>query len=194
MTKYIKIVNFIIIISVIFTSCATFPFMGKAPISSYIADAGVKRPKELTKFFMANNPKANKKEVSRLAQYYVAEGAYEGINSDIAFVQMCLETGFLTYGGLVTEDMNNFCGLGAIDKNNTGERFPSPQLGVRAHIQHLHAYGTTEPLKGTLIDMRYKYVQPKGKSPTIAGLSGTWAADRAYGDKLQRLLNKLEKY
>ena len=36
----------------------------------------------------------------------------KGSNSDVAFAQMCLETGFLRFGGLVTMDMNNFCGLG----------------------------------------------------------------------------------
>ena len=132
--------------------------------------------------------------VKKLATYYVHEGAYEGINSDVAFVQMCLETGFLRYGGLVTADMNNFCGLGSIDSTNRGERFATPQLGVRAHIQHLHAYGTTVPLKGKLIDNRYKYVQPRGKAPDIFGLSGTWASDKQYGDKLYGLLVKLNNF
>ena len=129
-----------------------------------------------------------------MANYYIEEGEFEGINTDVAFVQMCLETGFLKFGGLVTSDMNNFCGLGAIDVNNTGERFPTEQIGVRAHIQHLHAYGTKEPLKGELVDNRYKYVNPRGKAPDIFGLAGTWAADKAYGQKLWNLLLGLEEF
>jgi len=48
-----------------------------------------------------------------LASFYVAEGDAVGINSDVAFIHMCLETGFLRFGNLVTPDMHNYCGLGA---------------------------------------------------------------------------------
>jgi hypothetical protein len=90
--------------------------------------------------------------------------------------------------------MNNFCGLGAIDKNNPGNKFETELLGVRAHVQHLHAYGTTRELKQTLVDSRYKYVNPRGKAPTIQELAGTWAADKAYGSKLESLLQKLSVF
>ena len=68
--------------------------------------------------------------------------------------------------------------------------------GVRAHIQHLHAYGTTEdiPLKNELVDPRYKFVKPRGKATDIFGLAGTWAADKEYGAKLDRLLSELEEF
>ena len=65
---------------------------------------------------------------------------------------------------------------------------------VIAHIQHLHAYGTTRNLKGTLIDSRYKYVLPRGKAPTIYELSGTWASDKQYGNKLASLLETLAEF
>lgn len=163
-------------------------------ISPRIAAEGIKSERQLVDFFMNRNPQGDKAKVVRLAQYYVQEARKEGINSDAAFVQMCLETGFLRFGGLVLPEMNNFCGLGAIDENHPGEWFPSEQIGVRAHIQHLHAYGTTEQLKGELVDNRYKYVNPRGKAPDIFGLSGTWAADKAYGQKLMSLLKDLEKF
>ena len=163
-------------------------------VSPVIAGRGVKSADQLAEFFMARNPQGNRAQVERLANYYVTEAQFEGINSDVAFVQMCLETGFLRFGGLVTPDMNNFCGLGAIDADNRGEWFPTEQIGVRAHIQHLHAYGTTGKLRGELVDNRYKYVNPRGKSPDVFGLAGTWAADKAYGQKLWTLLNALEKF
>ena len=71
---------------------------------------------------MANNPEADKKEVKKLAALYISEAKTEGINSDCAFIQMCHETGFLKFGNLVTPDMHNYCGLGAIDAEHTGER------------------------------------------------------------------------
>lgn len=174
------------------SSCASV--QTKVECSRTIDGKGMKSASELAAFFMSQNPAADKAKVQRLAKYYVQEGSAEKINSDIAWVQMCHETGFLRFGGLVTEDMNNFCGLGAIDENNRGERFETEQLGVRAHIQHLHAYGTTEDrtLKHELVDRRYRYVQPRGKAPTVFDLSGTWAANSEYGYQLDSLLVRLE--
>ncbi|HIW35861.1 MAG TPA: glucosaminidase domain-containing protein [Candidatus Treponema faecavium] len=162
--------------------------------SRNIAASGTKTAEQLTAFFLAHAPNADSGTVYQLASYYIEESQIEGINSDAAFVQMCLETGFLSFGGLVTPDMHNYCGLGAIDASRPGERFPTMQTGVRAHIQHLQAYATQTPLKQAVVDPRYKYVQPRGKAPTIYALSGTWAADREYGQKLDRLLTELARY
>ena len=193
--------RFYIIFSWIFLflvfSCTTLPKQNKvsqAVPSIYIDAQGTKSPQQLFNFFISKNPNASYEKVMRLAEYYVTEGNSEGINSDVAFVQMCLETGFLKFGGLVTENMNNFCGLGSIDKNNPGNSFETELLGVRAHIQHFHAYGTTRDLNKPLIDPRYKYVNPRGKAPTIQELTGTWAADKEYGAKLQSLLNQLSAF
>lgn len=162
--------------------------------SSVIDAPGIKSPYQLYQFFMAINPDADGLKVARLASYYVEEGLAEGINSDVAFVQMCLETGWLKFGNLVTVEMNNFCGLGAIDAEHRGNVFETERMGVRAHIQHLHAYGTTRELNRTCIDDRYKWVNPRGKAPTVEGLSGTWAADRQYGTKLLGLLEQLAEF
>lgn len=161
-----------------------------------IYSAGIKNAESLYKFFIAKCPDGNKAKAKKIAKLYITECQTEGINSDIAFVQMCLETNYLRYGNLVTKDKNNFCGLGAIDKNNPGLKFKSMKEGVRAHIQHLHAYGTTEdiPLKNELVDPRYKFVKPRGKATDIFGLAGTWAADKEYSAKLDRLLSELEEF
>lgn len=156
-----------------------------------IMGRGLMTMEHLVSFFMANNPGADLQRVTLLASLYIEECAAEGVNSDVAFVQMCLETGFLRFGGLVTANMNNFCGLGAISAEQRGHFFPDERTGVRAHVQHLQAYGSTEPLAGELVDPRYNYVSPRGKSPTILGLSGTWAADRQYGAKIIELLERL---
>ena len=145
---------------------------------------------KLALFIERNNPRADRDLILNLAGFYIAEAAAEGVNHDAAFAQMCLETGFLRFGGLVTPEMNNFCGLGAIGAEQPGEAFPNPQTGVRAHIQHLKAYATVEPLKKDLVDPRYKWVR-YGSSPTIHGLSGTWAADKAYSRKISSILRRL---
>ncbi len=177
------------------TSCVSTG-LKKRPCSEVLTERGVKNCKQLCSFFLENNPALEKKYILNLAKLYVKEASYEGINSDCAFVQMCLETGFLRFGNLVTKDMNNFCGLGSIDASHPGEKFESEQEGVRAHIQHLHAYATTSDvkLKNECIDKRYKYVNPRGKAPTIYELSGTWASDKGYGEKLKKLLSKLDNF
>jgi hypothetical protein len=139
------------------------------------------------------NPQADRDQVEQLAVFYTEEAAAEGVNHDIAFAQMCLETGFLRDGGLVTPDMNNFCGLGATGPAHPGESFPEPRIGVRAHIQHLKAYATDNPLNRELVDPRYRWVR-YGSAPTITGLSGTWAVDREYGNKIKSILERLYRY
>lgn len=145
----------------------------------------------LVSFLLESNPDADSGRVALLASLYIEEAAIEGVNSDVAFVQMCHETGFLRFGGLVTEEMNNFCGLGSTGPANPGLWFPDERTGVRAHIQHLKAYGSTEPLEGEQVDPRFGLVSPRGKAPDIFGLAGTWAADRQYGQRLADLLERL---
>jgi hypothetical protein len=164
--------------------------MLRPPVPRDILGQGQVQPDRLALFLENANPQAEKNFVADLVQFYQEEAAAEGVNHDVAFAQMCLETGFLRYGNLVTPDMNNFCGLGAIGPEQPGERFPDPRTGVRAHIQHLKAYATGEPLNQALVDPRYRWVK-YGSAPTIYGLAGTWAADRAYGEKINDILERL---
>jgi hypothetical protein len=64
---------------------------------------------------------------------------------------------------------------------------------VRAHIQHLKAYATDEPLKQELVDPRYRWVR-YGSAPTIHGLAGTWASDRDYAEKITAVLERLYRF
>jgi hypothetical protein len=158
-----------------------------------IMGKGIVPQEKLAVFLLDINAGADDHFVRLLAAYYVEEAAAEGVNHDTAFAQMCLETGFLRYGGLVTPDMNNFCGLGAIGPDQTGLVFPDARSGVRAHIQHLQAYAGVEPLNQELIDPRYRYVK-RGSAPTIHGLAGTWAADRSYSEKIGAILRRLYEF
>lgn len=161
--------------------------------SPLIYSTGTHTEKELYNFFCSHS-RQNRFRAKKIAKLYIEECAAEGINSDIAFVQMCHETNFLRYGNLVKKEWNNFCGLGAIDEKQPGLQFKTMRLGVRAHIQHLHAYATTEDivLKNECIDPRYKYVRPRAKATTVEGLSGTWAADKMYAEKLIKYLKELK--
>lgn len=178
-----------------FFSCQTLHHK-KVRISRNLLAEGKLSPNQLCNFFMTQNPSSDEQFVKLLSQFYFDEANDEGINSDVAFAQMCLETGYLTYGNLVQPEWNNFCGLGAIDKNHPGEKFETPQLGVRAHIQHLQAYATTEDvkLKKPLVDPRYNWVHKTKFVKDISGLSGTWATDKNYAIKIENILSKMENF
>jgi len=167
--------------------------LDKPPVPEHIIGRGVIPPKEMAAFLLESNTGAEKTFIEELAYIYTEESAVEGVNSDVAFAQMCLETGFLRFGGLVTAEMNNFCGLGATGPAERGLIFPNPRTGVRAHIQHLKAYATEEPLKQVLVDPRFYYVR-RGSSPAIGGLAGTWAEDPAYAEKIKSILERLYSF
>ena len=193
-----------IILFVVLASCAATPTVREAPppiiteperpprppVPAYIMGAGLMQPIDMSSFLLVINPGADREFVEKLARLYVEEAAIEGVNHDIAFAQMSLETGFLRFGNLVTPEMYNFAGLGAIGPGQHGLSFPDPRTGVRAHIQHLKAYGSDEPLSQELVNPRFRFVR-RGSSPTIRGLAGTWAADPNYADKINDILERL---
>ena len=163
------------------------------PVPEYILGTGLTVSENLVSFLLYSNPEVETSFAKDLAAIYIEEAAIEGVNHDIPFAQMCLETGFLRYGNLVTPDMNNFCGLGALGPEQPGERFPNPRTGVRAQIQHLKGYATDAPLKQELREPRYHWVR-YGSAPTIKGLAGTWAADPDYTEKISRILERLYSF
>lgn len=171
-------------------------FQSRKKISRKLLAKGKLNSKQLAKFFLSKNLSFSQNEINEFAQIYITEAKIEGINSDVAFAQMCLETGFLRFGGLVTKEMNNFCGLGSMNEENPGCVFNSKKDGIRAHIQHLQAYATSEnvELKNQLIDPRYNWVHKTKLVDDIFGLSGTWATDKNYGNKIDKLLNEMESF
>ena len=101
---------------------------------------------------------------------YREEAIIEGVNYDIAFCQMCLETGFLQFDGDVQPEQNNFGGIGAIGNGARGDSFSDRRIGIRAQIQHLKAYATTKPLVQPLVDPRFGLVK-RGTAPLVGQLA-----------------------
>ena len=143
------------------------------------------------------NPKVPD-SVIKMIPLYVSEGAIEGVRGDIAFAQSCLETGnFGFVGSAVTLDQNNFCGMGVTRNGIKGNSFSTPQLGIRAQIQHLQAYASTARLKQKVVDPRYTYVKRASaeyveylgiqENPKHCG----WAAGKNYGQKIINILNSI---
>ncbi len=145
---------------------------------------------QLARFVTINNNSINYSKVLHLAKLYIKQALLEGVNHDIAFIQMCHETGFLRYNGVVSPDQNNFCGLGTINDYTPGEVFNSPEEGITAHIQHLKAYACKEDLKGELVDRRFRFVK-RGIAPHVKDLTGRWATDQLYAEKIHKLIQRL---
>ena len=129
---------------------------------------------------------------------YLSEGEAEGVRGDIAFAQSCLETGNFGFAGsAVTLDQNNFCGMGVTANGLKGNSFDTPQLGIRAQIQHLKAYASKDALKNDLVDPRFNYVT-RGCAEYVEWLGQQenpdgkgWAAGAGYGPKILAILQKL---
>nr|WP_103666664.1 glucosaminidase domain-containing protein [Pseudanabaena sp. BC1403] len=125
-----------------------------------------------------------------LPAIYREEAVIEGVNYDIAFCQMCLETGFLQFDGDVQPEQNNFGGIGAIGNGVRGDSFSDRRIGIRAQIQHLKAYATTKPLVQPLVDPRFSLVK-RGTAPLVGQLAGRWAEDSNYDKKIMAILRRL---
>ena len=122
------------------------------------------------------------------ANIYIEECRTEGVRPEVAFAQMCLETGYLQYGGDVKREQFNFAGIGATGNGAPGNSFADVRTGIRAQVQHLKAYASTEGLVNECVDPRYQYVN-KGCAPIVGDLAGKWAADPNYGNKLVTIMN-----
>ena len=124
----------------------------------------------------------------QLIDYYWEEASREDVRPDITFCQALLETGFFRYGGDVVHKQNNFCGLGTVGGGVRGASFKTPQLGVRAHVQHLLAYARYRKPKTAIIDPRYKVAHDlrlsRGLIDKWSGLNGTWAMGAEYCEKI----------
>ena len=155
------------------------PMVSQQAMVQYILSRGVE-------------PKLNC-SLEELVGYYYEEAGREGIRPDVALCQAIKETGFFQYGNDVKPRQNNFCGLGATGNRNPGYSFLTPQRGVRAHIQHLLAYASTEKPQLPLVDPRYeilceKYPQYHGAVQYWTGLNGRWAVPGThYGQEILQL-------
>ena len=149
---------------------------------------------QMKEYLKKKNPDVAQ-SVLDMVPLYLSEGKAEGVRGDIAFAQSCLETGNFTFSGsAVTLSQNNFCGMGVAARGMKGNSFDTPQLGIRAQVQHLKAYASTDALKNACIDPRFKYVT-RGCAEYVEWLGQKenpdgkgWAAGAGYGEKILAIL------
>jgi Mannosyl-glycoprotein endo-beta-N-acetylglucosaminidase len=135
-------------------------------------------------------------DVARVASGFLRIAAIYGIRGDVAYCQASLETDGFAFGKgtAVTPSQYNYGGLGVTRKGLRGESFPTPEAGVTAFMQHLFAYatppGTSLPKGEILYDRRFTLVR-RGSATTFDALSGKWATDPDYGQKITNLYARL---
>lgn len=147
-----------------------------------------------------STPQLTSCSLEQLAEMFIEEGKAEGVRGDVAFAQSLHETGYFKFGGIVLPTQNNYAGIGALNGNATGQAasFPDPRTGVRAQIQHLKAYASTEALVNECVDPRFSLVA-RGVAPYVEWLGAAdnpqgrgWAVPGAgYGANIVKLLGQI---
>ncbi len=140
--------------------------------------------------------------LKQFAQMYFDVCAKEGVRAEIAWAQMCHETGYLQFGGDVDISQFNFAGLGATGGGARGFDFSARygdsargiKYGIIGQVQHLKCYACKDDVAyknadGTPVDPRWAYVT-RGSAPTVEQLN-KWAADTSYTSTLVRMVKSI---
>ena len=156
-------------------------------MSRYFKETKKQYPKEALE-------KGGADTIEKFCQIVIDESEKEGIRAEVVFAQIMLETGWFQFGGDVKIEQFNFAGLGATGNGVSGDKFKDVRTGIRAQVQHLKAYASSEGLVNNCVDTRFKYVK-RNSSPFVewlgqkenpAGLG--WAAGRNYGSKILSII------
>lgn len=161
-----------------------------------IAGEAVATAAQMVAYIKAKRPGVEQSVIDMIP-LYISEGQTEGIAGDIAFAQSCIETGNFAFPAetcAVTLAQNNFAMMGVTATFAKGESFPSPQIGIRAQIQHLKAYANSDPLGGECVDPRFHLVS-RGSAPYVEWLGQQenpqgkgWATAKGYGARILAVL------
>ncbi len=158
----------------------------------YEKHSSIKYPSEALK-------KGGAATIEDFARIYYEEAKAEGIKVEVAWAQTMKETGWLKFGGQVKIEQYNFAGIGATDGGACGASFEDIRTGVRAQIQHLKAYASTDELKQSCVDPRFdrikrgcaQYVEILGQKENPNGYG--WATSENYGVSISKLIDSLKK-
>lgn len=134
------------------------------------------------------------KNIKKFCQIVLEECEKEGVRAEVIFAQICLETGYLSFGGQVRAEQCNFSGLGATDDGAAGATFKNVRTGIRAQVQHLKGYASKDKLNQKCVDPRFQYLtHRRGSTPYVQNLgNGNWATDPNYASKLMTLIKKIK--
>ena len=137
--KHLLGASFTIALAAVVAMPAVAADLPEVKVSASNAVPACATPGRLMGYLHTRNGRINDR-FDGIATAYMRYGEELGIRWDVAFFQMILETGALSFTGDVRATQNNFAGLGASGGGNHGERFPDIASGVKAHLQHLLMY------------------------------------------------------
>ena len=172
-----------------------YPIMGESPVTvqemvDYFNSSGKEYPSDQLS-------KGGADSIETFCQMYYEEASAEGVRPEVAFAQTMKETGFLQYGGDASIEQFNFAGLGTTGGGVPGNSYPDVRTGIRAQIQHLKAYATTDALAQECVDDRYEYVK-KGSAPYVEWLGQQenpegvgWATGDNYGYDIVSMIREM---
>ena len=138
-------------------------------------------------------------DIETFCNIIIEEANAENVRGEVVFAQSMLETGWLSYGGDSEITQFNFAGLGTTGNGVKGNSFPDVRTGLRAQVQHLKAYASSEALNQECVDERFDYVT-RETAPYVEWLGiqenpygGGWAAGKDYGSKLRKILSSVSE-
>ncbi|KEJ03189.1 N-acetylmuramoyl-L-alanine amidase [Clostridium botulinum A2B3 87] len=191
----VKKIPLILLISIIVTFVPSFKV--HASSTTHIMGQPQLTQEQALNYFKTRNSEKGDQATKEFISIVWQEANLEGIRADVVFIQIMKETNFLKFTGDVKECQNNFAGIGATGGGVPGAYFKDTKTGVRAVVQHLKAYCSTEGLKNPCVDPRFTYVQ-RGISPYVEWLGigenpnypdKGWAADNNYGKSIVEMMH-----
>ena len=175
--------------------------LGETKISYNQLKAWVKSKKTADPLLLTNLPSIWRAAVKR------------GILPEVMCSQICVETGYFKFGGVLDASYHNTCGLkttkGGSDKAAKAHmKFKSWEEGINAHADHLALYAGAKGFpkyspetkgyynenckaNGTTKDPRH-FTYLYGCCKTVEGLSGTWATSKNYAEKILTLVKEIQ--
>ena len=175
--------------------------LGETKITYNQLKAWVKSKKTADPLLLVNLPSIWRAAVKR------------GILPEVMCSQICVETGYFKFGGVLDASYHNTCGLkttkGGSDKAAKAHmKFKSWEEGINAHADHLALYAGAKGFpkyspetkgyynenckaNGTTKDPRH-FTYLYGCCKTVEGLSGTWATSKNYAEKILTLVKEIQ--
>lgn len=143
-------------------------------------------------FPMATYARYGASSIEEFCTILFEEATAEGVRAEVVFAQCMHETGWLQFYGDVSGSQCNFAGLGVyggsqgVVFNDWGT--DSVRKGLRAQIQHLMAYCSTDKLANDCVDPRFSLIT-RGCAPTVYDLGGKWAVPGTnYGNAIMSIV------
>ena len=123
------------------------------------------------------------------ADLYWKYGEQTGLRPEVLYAQAAKETAYGKYTGNVVPEQHTFAGINPVtasgDTTYDHETGATADDGVRAHFNHMAAYGGVQPVGE--VHGRYNVVMSTDWAGTIrmvSELGGRWAPDENYGNSI----------